>query len=334
MKVDYRKYWIKTRKVLLGPQSREVLVFLFFLAISFSFWLLQTLNETFEVEVSVPLRLDNVPDNVRITTPFSSDVKVVIRDKGSALIRYVLHQELVPITLDFEKFDNGATSARAQVSMAEIQRMIQQQLDATSYIQSIRPDTLEFYYNRGLAYRLPVRVAGDITTSPQNYLQGLQIVPDSVTVYAPTAMLDTMKYAYTQAIMLSNLSETQSRSVRLFPHKGVKYEPEVVEVTAQVGYYTEKTVEVPVIGLNFPGDKELRTFPSKAKLTFRVGSEYFQEITAENFVLAITYEELLQNPSPKFRLHLKSLPPGVTNVRIVPQEVDYLIERIEHDDQE
>ena len=43
---------------------------------------------------------------------------------------------------------------------------------------------------------------------------------------------------------------------------------------------------------------------------------------------------LLRNPGPKYRLHLKSLPPGVSNVRISPQEVDYLIENVASDDSE
>ena len=90
---------------------------------------------------------------------------------------------------------------------------------------------------------------------------------------------------------------------------------------------------MPIIGLNFPGDKVLRTFPSKARVTFRVGSSQFSRYTADNFVLAATYEELLQNPSIKYRLHLKSLPEGVSNVRIVPQEVDYLIEQTDSSDE-
>ena len=38
------------------------------------------------------------------------------------------------------------------------------------------------------------------------------------------------------------------------------------------------------------------------------------------------------NASDKYRLHLKSLPEGVSNVRITPAEVDYLIEQIETED--
>ena len=106
-----------------------------------------------------------------------------------------------------------------------------------------------------------------------------------------------------------------------------------VETVVEKNGDTEKTVEVPIIGLNFPGDKVLRTFPSKARVTFRVGSSQFSRYTADNFVLAATYEELLQNPFIKYRLHLKSLPEGVSNVRIVPQEVDYLIEQTDSSDE-
>ena len=141
--------------------------------------------------------------------------------------------------------------------------------------------------------------------------------------------LDTMQYAYTQVVNLSGLKENVVQNISFRRMKGVEYEPNRAEMTVYVGYYAEKTVEVPIIGLNFPGDKELRTFPSRAKVTFRVESGQYQRITADNFVLAITYEELLQNPSDKYRLHLKSLPEGVTNARISPREVDYLIEMSE-----
>ena len=105
-------------------------------------------------------------------------------------------------------------------------------------------------------------------------------------------------------------------------------------MTAYVDFYTEKTVEVPIIGLNFPADKALRTFPASASITFRIGSAQFTQVTAESFVLGATYEELLNNVPEKYRLHLRSVPPGVSNVRIKPQEVDYLIENVVTDEKE
>ena len=329
MGYGFAKVWVRIRNIFLSKKSHDVFVFLFFFVVSAVFWLLQTLNETFETEISVPLEMKNVPENVHITTGLPQQIHVTIRDRGTTLFRFIRYTVHNAIEVDFCKYDTGLTNARVQVPVADVQQMIQKQLGVTSHINAMRPDTLEYYYNRGVGRRLPVKVCGSVSASPQNYIQTISLSEDSVTVYAPNAVLDTMQYAYTQELSLSGLNENAVHKVTFRKMKGVAYEPATVQMTAYVGYYAEKTLEVPVIGLNFPADKVLRTFPSKAKVTFRVESGRYQRITADNFVLAITYEELLQNPSDKYRLHLKSLPDGVTNARITPQEVDYLIEMSE-----
>ncbi len=91
--------------------------------------------------------------------------------------------------------------------------------------------------------------------------------------------------------------------------------------------YAEKSVEVPVRGVNFPPDKVLRTFPSKVQVTFQVGLSHFKAITAEDFFIGVTYEELLNNKGEKCPVKLKSVPRYVNHVRLNPQEVDYLIEQ-------
>lgn len=323
------KFWVRIRNVFFGRKSHEFFVFLFFFVVSAGFWLLQTLDETFETEISIPLALKNVPEKVQITTGLPSQIHITIRDRGTTLFRFFRYTVQNAVEVDFEKYDAGHLTARVQVPVSDVQRMIQSQLGVSSHIISVRPDTLEYYYNRGVAKKLPVKICGSVGASPQNYIQSMNLSEDSVLVYAPNSVLDTMQYAYTQAVSLLGLKENITQSISFQRMKGVMYVPERVEMTAFVGYYAEKTVEVPIIGLNFPGDKELRTFPSKAKVTFRVESGQYQRITADNFVLAVTYEELLQNPSDKYRLHLKSLPDGVTNARISPLEVDYLIERAE-----
>ncbi|MCR5535401.1 MAG: YbbR-like domain-containing protein [Bacteroidaceae bacterium] len=326
MKYRIVKIWVKIKSLLFGKKSHDFFVFLFFFVVSSGFWLLQTLNETFESEISIPLELKNVPENVHITTGLPPQLNITIKERGTTLLRFFRYSVHNAIEVDFDKYDAGLTNARVQVPTVDVQRLIQKQLGVTSHITSMRPDTLEYYYNRGVARRLPVKICGSISASPQNYIQSITLSEDSVMVYAPNAVLDTMQYAYSQAVNLSGMKENSVHNVSFRRMKGVEYEPNTVQMTAHVGYYAEKTVEVPIIGLNFPGDKELRTFPSKAKVTFRVESGRYQRITAENFVLAITYEELLQNPTDKYRLHLKSLPEGVTNARISPREVDYLIE--------
>ena len=88
-------------------------------------------------------------------------------------------------------------------------------------------------------------------------------------------------------------------------------------------------MSVPIIGTNFPAGYALRTFPTSATITFRVGSRDFGRFTKENFVLTATYEELISRPDSTFRLQLRSVPEGVSQVRINPEVVQFLIEQVE-----
>ena len=68
---------------MLSKSSKEFFTFLFFLVIAALFWLEQTLDREYEIEVKVPLKLKNVPDNIVITSEFPDNLLVTIRDKGN-----------------------------------------------------------------------------------------------------------------------------------------------------------------------------------------------------------------------------------------------------------
>lgn len=318
---------IKIKDFLLGRKNREFLIFLFFFALSAVFWLLQTLNETFETEVVVPLKLNNVPSNLVITSDLPDELHVTVQDKGSILMKYLYGQPLTPVTVDYKNYDFGGLAGRVQVQEAEVRRAIAAQLFSSTRIQSIKPDTLEFFYNRGLKKKVPVLISGVVEPAQQYYLRHVVAKPDSVVVFAPSSILDTLQAAYTQSFYQAGLVESKNLQVPVRPIRGAKFIPDVLDVQIDVDIYTEKTVEVPIVGVNFPADKDLRTFPSKVKVTFKVGSKSYKSITADDFVLVISYEELINNESSKIPLHLKSIPEGVSSVRIHPAEVDYLLEQ-------
>ena len=316
----------KIRNFLYSQKCKRFLVFLFFLSVSAGFWLLQTLNETLEVKLRIPLQLQGVPKTAVLTLEPPSDVEVTLRDRGTVLTRYLYRSTFAPLAVDFSKYDKGAVNDRVIVPKNDVQQLLQAQLSSSTRVQKITPDTIEYYYNRGLAYRLPVKVVGSVKTTAQNYLNALQCYPDSVELYAPTHVMDTMRYAYTNEVSWEGLTESVAEEVGLHPIKGVKYNTPSVQVKALVDYYIEKTIEVPIEGINFPADKMLRAFPSKAKVTFRVGAAHSNRKWEDAFVLVVSYEELLNNENSKYHLRLKSQPSDVSHVRIVPADVDYLIE--------
>lgn len=318
----------KIRNFLYTTKCRRFLVFLFFLFVSATFWTLQTLNETLEMRLTLPLELQNVPKTAVLTVEPPTEVEVTLQDRGTNLVQYLYRKKLSPLVLDFSSYDKGAMSDRVIIRENDAARLLQPQLIESTRVQSVYPDTIEYYYNRGLSCFLPVKVVGTIKTTAQNYLNGLQCLPDSVELYAPASVLDTMKYAYTNPVEWEGLTETMEKDVELVPMKGVKYMTPVVQVRALVDYYIEKTVELPIVGTNFPADMVLRTFPSKAKVTFRVGAAHSDRKWEDVFVLRATYEDLKNNEASKFHLRLNSLPDDVSHVRISPADVDYLIEHV------
>ena len=54
------------------------------------FWLLQTLNNDYEADFSIPVRLKGVPNNVVITSEPASELRIKVKDKGTVLLNYML----------------------------------------------------------------------------------------------------------------------------------------------------------------------------------------------------------------------------------------------------
>lgn len=333
---NIKKYYIpivrKTRSFLLSAKSREFLFFLFFVFVSFCFWLLQILNETYQTEFKIPLRLKNVPKEVVMISEIPSEIRVKVEDRGTILLNYMLGRTFFPATFDFADYENKGT--RVVIPSSELSKKIATQLNGTTRILAIRPDTVDFIYTKGTAMKVPVAVNTEVTTGRQYYVSDVKCNPDSVTVYAPEESLKNILTAYTQPIDLEDITDTVVKHVPLQSTRGIKFVPSSVEVSICVDMYSEKTVEVPVVGFDFPKGKVLRTFPSKVEVTFQVGLAYFKSITANNFLVGVSYLDLQKASSDKATVIFRGIPEHVSHIRISPSSIDYLIEEqtIQHKD--
>ena len=163
--------------------NRQFLVFLFFLALSTSFWLFQALDETYEEDFSLPVELRNIPRDVVIASDVPKAVQIVLRDKGTTLLNYMYGDKLPAVVIDYEVYANP--SGHIRILAAEILRQIRPKLASGTQVVSIRPDTLELYYNNGSSKRVPVRMEGQISAPVSAKLKlkavrGAKFVPDEV----------------------------------------------------------------------------------------------------------------------------------------------------------
>lgn len=321
----------KIRNFLLSKNSREFLIFLFFLFVSFSFWLLQVLNDDYEKEFIIPLKIKNVPENVVMTSELPEEIRINVKDRGTVLVNYMLGHTFYPVVIDYEEYLNRGNHVR--IPSSTIIKRISSQLNQSTRVQYIKPDTLEYIYTQGKGKKIPVKLEGNIKAERQYYISEVQLVPDSVMVYAPPSILDTITGAYTEFIVDENISDTTRIKADFVPVKGARFIPSYTDATFMVDVYAEKNIEVPIQGINFPENEVLRTFPPKVQVTFQVGLSHFKSITAEDFTVQVDYNELQETQSDKCRLNLIVLSNFVNHARMNLKEVDYIIEQqsINHD---
>lgn len=314
------------RNFLLDLVSKRFLVFLFFLFLSAAFWLSMTLDEMYEKEIPVPIRLVNVPKNIIITTNMPDTVIMTVRDKGFAFMSDFTGRRLRPINLNFSTYANES-AGRGSVPLADVQNILYQRLATSSRITALKPDQLRFFFNFGQSKTLPVRMNGTMTPAKNYYLARVSFWPEKVTVYAQQSKLDSLTYILTEKLNITNFTDTLIRKVNLQKIIGVKTVPEQVKIGLFPDILTEESIEVPIKAINMPKGKTLRTFPTKVKVLFNIGVTAFRKINEKQFEVVVDYNELLANPSDKCALHLKTVPAEVRQARLEMSQVDYLVEQ-------
>jgi hypothetical protein len=316
------------KNFLLSTQSREFFLFVFFFLVAAGFWLLQTLNAEYEADFTYPVKLRGVPKDVIITSEPTSELHVRLRDRGTVLFNYLLTKKKYPVNIEFADYKAGDGN-HVRILSSSLEKKLLAQLNVSTRVISFTPDTLDFIYAAGASKRIPVALQGRVNAERQYYITDTIFTPDSVQVYAPQNVLDTLEVARTQQVLWDNIVDTLKRTLPLMPPRGAKFVPSTVDLVLPVDVYTEKTVEVPVEGVNFPAGKLLRTFPAKVSIIFQVGLKHFRHISADDFHIEVAYDEL--TGADKCTLKLKTVPKGVRNVRIEPAQVDFLIEQVTPD---
>lgn len=311
---------------LFSSLNKEFLIFLFFLLLSGAFWLMMALNETYEEELKVPVRLVGIPRNAVMTDEPADTVKVIVRDKGFTLVTYKYGHWFRPLTFKFATYANE-DQGHGAIPAADIIKQVQSQLYGSSKLLSVKPEKLDFYFTYGASKKVPVRFRGKISTSKSYYLAHTEFSPMMVTAYANKNVLDELKYVEIEPFNYRNLQDTIRRNVRLQKIRGVKLVPSTVRLSVYPDVLTEESIEVPVSAVNMPAGMVLRTFPSRVTVRFTIGASQFRMIRPEQFNVVVDYQTLAENPSDKCTLQLRSVPSSVSKAKLELDKVDYLLEQ-------
>ncbi len=315
---------VYVRRFLFNSTSKQVFIFLFFLLLSGIFWLILTLNETYEREIKVTIQIKGIPQNVVLTSKESDTLRVTVRDKGWVLASY-LYEENRNINIPYKNYDRG--NGVGMVSSSDLKRLVIQQMELSTHVSTIKPDRIEFFYNNGERKRVPVRWTGRAIPAHLYFISHVQYWPDSVDVYTSNEKLDSINVVLTEPLNYVGFRDTLMVSTKLAHPKDVKVVPEQIRIGFFTDVLTEESLDgVPIKAINMPEGKVLRTFPAKVKVNFVTGVTQFRTLRPEDFQIIADYREIMQNPSDKCNIYLQTIPQGISRATLEVKQVDYLIE--------
>lgn len=314
--------------LLFSKANKEFVVFLVFLALSGIFWLLTTLNQVYEREFNIPVSVVGIPKNAVLTSEETDTVRMTIRDKGITLLTYMYGDILKKVQVSFKTYSKS--NGTGVITASELQKLVYQQLANGSRITSVKPEKLEFYYNYGAKKKVPVRWSGRVIPEEMFFISRVAYHPDSITIYASREKLDSINVIYTEPLNYANFRDTLIANCELAKIKGVKMIPDNVKVTFFTDVLTEEQIEgVPIKAVNMPVGKSLRTFPAKVNISFVTGVSVYRNLKPTDFVVVADYNEIINHPTEKCHIYLKSVPRGISRARLEIGMVDYLIEDAE-----
>lgn len=313
------------RRLRLIKIDRNLPVFLLFLCLSTIFWFLQTIQESTEVILAYRLVIEDLPNDIVFTGDVPNQINVTYTSKGwNAFYYKFMRNEEPELVVNFK--DINQKSGKITIDANTLRRAILRKKPQGMTYKSSSPGKIETFYSNGQHKRVPVLFNGHVTTTAGRYQCGTIILPDSVDIYAPKHIYGSINNIKTENVTYTDLEDTLQTRLALLVPRGAKAIPDSVDVNICVDIFTDKTLQATVYSENVPHNKLIRTFPLKVNITFLVSATLYTDITADDFLLVIDYNEL-KNDSKRCRVHVRQKPSGIRNLRISPETIEYIIEQ-------
>lgn len=322
--MKFKRIYTKVNEGLRTSQGRNILTFFVFLAISTVFWLLLALNDDVQKDFSLPVELENFPEDVTLISGYSPMLNVTIKDKGAVLMKYSWGGK-PSIKLKYEDFGQRADSVLF-LNPSKLNSAVRSLFGNTPGILAIRPDSLQLCYTTNPGVKVAIAVDANIRTLPQYAYSGHPLCStDSVTIYSNSPARYNIRSIPTKPIVLADLTDTTSVDVALRIPKGFRAIPSEVKVTFPVEPLVAKQQMVPIEVINVPYGEKVVTFPAMTEVSYLIPKSMYKGENA-HLRVRVDYNDIRRGET-SVPLSLMKLPTYVRNASLNPSTVEFVIER-------
>jgi hypothetical protein len=326
--------WIHKIRKIFDPVSvrsnQRQVIFAVCLAIASILWFLNALSKSYTTNISYPVKYVNLPKNKFIINEPPRKLQLRVNAHGFTLLRYKLSLAFSPVALNIAGImDENLIQAGGNIIIQSgtILDKITGQISSDIHILDVRPTSLQLMFDSLESRIVPVgsRIEAQFVTR-FGQSGDLNIFPPEVEVTGPRALVEKTDTIFTQIRHFKNIESDLEKELRLEIPPQLTVDPEKVMVKVPVDEYTEKSFTLPITIRSLPDGIRIRLFPQEAELSFSIGLRQFSEITPETLTVFVNWEDI-ENGVSNLPLYTTDVPKGVKSLKILPQHVEYLIER-------
>lgn len=330
VKTNWVYKFVKYLKKVYFRNDKRVAAYVICVAIATVFWFLNALSKIYTVKIVAPVEYVNLPNNKTLASNLPENFEMTVKAHGFTILRRKLIFLFGPLSFNVNEMTNNRMLENNKTSFAFPTRQflteLSYQLSNDLEVVSIIPDTLFFRFDQMSQKLVKVKPVVNVNLKKQFQVSGeISAEPSSVVVNGPQSALDTLQFVYTRTREFNAVDESIRIKAEINPVKELFFEPKSVELVVPVEEYTEAQQSVQVSMPDSPANVKVKLFPARVKVTFLVGLSRFSEIHPEDFKLAVSYSDI-EGGMQRLRIKTVSAPAFLYDVKITPEEIEYLIE--------
>lgn len=330
LKAELERFRKKTDRERINIKNK-LLIYLFFLFISTVFWFLTVLNKDYSVFLEFPVRYTNFPPEKVVVSDVPEKLELRITGHGFTIIKHKFYSGLSPLQVDVSEAGITPIDPTSQLYFLLTRRFrdrLASQIGEDLQVISVQPDTLYFVLDDIVSKNIWVKPQVELSFRKQFMQKGdVRSIPDSVKVFGPRVIMDTIRWIATEKLKRSKVNDTIKKEVDLVPLRTLQYIQDKVDLVIPVEKFTEKTFSVPIEAINLPSNFILRTFPGFIKVSTMVSVNDYNKLNPDMFRAVVDYNEITPNSGSKLKVTLEKAPGYVVNTKFTPKTVEFIIER-------
>lgn len=322
MKERLAKNFLKNRT------AKKQHVLILFLLASTLFWFLTKLSKEYETKVVYNVNYNNLPSSKLFQNTPIDKLELYIKGTGFKLLREEIRSTKLNISLK-NVISNGKYSnfLIAKTKEEEIQRQLDKNIELIGFVK----DTLFFELGFNKHKKVPVEANLDFSfKSGYNLSSKVFLIPDSIEVSGPEIQVDKINSIPTSLLKLDAIVDDVYKEIGIQKQDAldkIKYSTDKIQVVAEVEKFTEDSFEIPFFISGLPPGTNITTYPNSVKVYYQVGLSNYNKIAASDFKIVCNYNVVDGDNTHYLIPKLVETPSLVSSIRIVPERIEYLIQK-------